>query len=93
MLAASPASAIAWHVAGRTPNGKMFAAEKARVIPSAAYTDPEVAWVGLTEDEAKARGIRLFAHVGLHPDGLAPVFVDRRQDAVQAFTFARDDHD
>ena len=40
-----------------------------------------------------ARGIRLFAHVGLRPDGLAPVFVDRRQDAVQAFTFARDDYD
>jgi dihydrolipoamide dehydrogenase len=29
----------------------------ARVIPSVAYTDPEVAWVGLTEREAKARGI------------------------------------
>ncbi len=29
----------------------------ARVIPSVAYTDPEIAWVGLTEDEAKARGI------------------------------------
>nr|MBO2513522.1 dihydrolipoyl dehydrogenase [Gammaproteobacteria bacterium] len=27
------------------------------VIPSVAYTDPEVAWVGLTEDEAKAAGI------------------------------------
>jgi len=25
----------------------------ARVVPSVAYTDPEVAWVGLTEDEAK----------------------------------------
>jgi dihydrolipoamide dehydrogenase len=31
----------------------------ARVIPSVAYTDPEVAWVGLTEDEAKAKGIAL----------------------------------
>ena len=31
----------------------------ARVIPSVAYTDPEVAWVGLTEDEAKARGIKV----------------------------------
>ncbi|HJU71608.1 MAG TPA: dihydrolipoyl dehydrogenase, partial [Paucimonas sp.] len=30
-----------------------------RVIPSVAYTDPEVAWVGVTEDEAKAKGIRL----------------------------------
>ena len=31
----------------------------ARVIPSVAYTDPEVAWVGLTEDEAKAKGIAI----------------------------------
>ena len=29
----------------------------ARVIPSVAYTDPEVAWVGLTEIEAKDQGI------------------------------------
>ncbi len=29
----------------------------ARVIPSVAYTDPEVAWVGVTEDEAKAQGM------------------------------------
>ncbi len=29
----------------------------ARVMPSVAYTDPEVAWVGITEAEAKARGI------------------------------------
>ena len=28
----------------------------ARVIPSVAYTDPEIAWVGLTEDEAKKGG-------------------------------------
>ncbi len=31
----------------------------ARVIPSVAYTDPEVAWAGLTENDAKARGIKL----------------------------------
>ena len=31
----------------------------ARVIPSVAYTDPEVAWVGLTEDEAKKQGVKL----------------------------------
>jgi dihydrolipoamide dehydrogenase len=30
----------------------------ARVIPSVAYTDPEVAWVGVTENEAKAAGIQ-----------------------------------
>jgi dihydrolipoamide dehydrogenase len=29
----------------------------AAVIPSVAYTDPEVAWVGLTENEAKAKGV------------------------------------
>jgi dihydrolipoamide dehydrogenase len=31
----------------------------ARVIPNVAYTDPEVAWVGLTEDQAKAQGIKV----------------------------------
>ncbi len=31
----------------------------ARVIPSVAYTDPEVAWVGLTEDEAKSQGVEI----------------------------------
>ena len=30
----------------------------ARVIPSVAYTDPEVAWVGVTEGEAKKDGIK-----------------------------------
>ncbi|VFR73429.1 Dihydrolipoamide dehydrogenase of pyruvate dehydrogenase complex [plant metagenome] len=37
----------------------------ARVIPSVAYTDPEVAWVGLTEDEAKKNGIKV--EKGLFP--------------------------
>ncbi len=31
----------------------------ARVIPSVAYTDPEIAWVGLTEDEARTKGIKV----------------------------------
>lgn len=31
----------------------------ARAIPSVAYTDPEVAWMGLTETEAKAQGIEV----------------------------------
>jgi dihydrolipoamide dehydrogenase len=30
----------------------------ARVIPSVAYTDPEVAWVGVTETEARAQGLK-----------------------------------
>lgn len=29
----------------------------AKVIPSVAYTDPEIAWVGVTEDSAKAEGL------------------------------------
>ncbi len=31
----------------------------ARVVPSVAYTDPEIAWVGLTEDEAKKAGTKV----------------------------------
>ncbi len=47
------------HVAAEVASGDTHAAFNARVIPSVAYTDPEVAWVGLTEDEAKARGIKV----------------------------------
>jgi len=35
------------------------AAFDARAIPSVAYTDPEVAWMGLTETEAKQRGVEI----------------------------------
>ena len=37
----------------------------ARVIPSVAYTDPEIAWVGVTETEAKAKGLAI--EVGKFP--------------------------
>ncbi len=47
------------HVAAEVAAGDSKAMFDARVIPSVAYTDPEVAWVGLTEDEAKAKGIKL----------------------------------
>jgi len=47
------------HVAAEVAAGDSKAQFDARVIPSVAYTDPEVAWVGLTEDEAKAKGIRV----------------------------------
>ena len=42
-------------IAGELQGNKELAsaAFNARVIPSVAYTDPEVAWVGLTEDQAK----------------------------------------
>jgi dihydrolipoamide dehydrogenase len=47
------------HVAAEVASGDSKAQFDARVIPSVAYTDPEVAWVGLTEDEAKAKGIKI----------------------------------
>ncbi|MBE1208567.1 dihydrolipoyl dehydrogenase [Aminobacter carboxidus] len=43
------------HVAAEAATGlKSFM--DAKVVPSVAYTDPEIAWVGLTEDAAKAAG-------------------------------------
>ncbi|MDL9997294.1 dihydrolipoyl dehydrogenase [Variovorax sp. J22P240] len=54
-------------IAGEQKGDKELAsaAFNARVIPSVAYTDPEVAWVGLTEDQAKAEGVKI--HKGLFP--------------------------
>ena len=48
-------------IAGELQGNKELAsaAFNARVIPSVAYTDPEVAWVGLTEDQAKQQGIKV----------------------------------
>ena len=44
------------HVAAEVIAGKKHYFDP-KVIPSIAYTDPEVAWVGLTEKEAKEQGI------------------------------------
>ncbi|MGB0496574.1 MAG: dihydrolipoyl dehydrogenase [Kangiellaceae bacterium] len=44
------------HVAAEVIAGKKHAFEP-QCIPSVAYTDPELAWVGLTEKEAKEKGI------------------------------------
>jgi dihydrolipoamide dehydrogenase len=43
------------HVAAEAAAGQKSYFD-ARVIPSVAYTDPEIAWVGLTEDEARKAG-------------------------------------
>jgi len=43
------------HVAAEAASG-MKSHFDARVVPAVAYTDPEIAWVGLTEDEAKKNG-------------------------------------
>ncbi|NKB76765.1 MAG: dihydrolipoyl dehydrogenase [Gammaproteobacteria bacterium] len=63
----------------------------ARVIPSVAYTDPEVAWVGLTETEAKTQGIDYgkgsfpWAASGRaltqdRPDGVTKLLFDKNND-------------
>ncbi len=46
------------HVAAEAAAGEKSFFD-ARVIPSVAYTDPEIAWVGLTEDEAKTKGVKI----------------------------------
>ncbi len=45
------------HVAAEAAAGQKSYFD-ARVIPSVAYTDPEIAWVGLTEEEANKQGVR-----------------------------------
>jgi len=52
------------HVAAEAAAGEKSFFD-ARVIPSVAYTDPEIAWVGITEDEAKAKGVAI--RKGLFP--------------------------
>jgi len=47
------------HVAAEVAAGDDKSRFDARVIPNVAYTDPEVAWVGLSEDEAKAKGMAI----------------------------------
>jgi dihydrolipoamide dehydrogenase len=46
------------HVAAEAAHGEKSHFD-VKVIPSVAYTDPEVAWAGITEDEAKAKGIKV----------------------------------
>lgn len=65
----------------------------ARVIPSVAYTDPEVAWAGLTEAQAKEKGIDY--GTGVFPwaasgraltngrsDGMTKIIFDKADDRV-----------
>jgi dihydrolipoamide dehydrogenase len=46
------------HVAAEAAHGEKSYFD-ARQIPSVAYTDPEVAWAGKTEDQCKAEGIKI----------------------------------
>ncbi|MFM9916561.1 MAG: dihydrolipoyl dehydrogenase [Rhizobacter sp.] len=63
----------------------------ARVIPSVAYTDPEVAWVGLTEDEAKAQGVKV--RKGLFPwTASGRAIANGRDEGFTKLLFSEDTH-
>ncbi len=65
----------------------------ARVIPSVAYTDPEIAWVGMTEEQAKSSGVEI--DKGVFPwaasgrslslgrsEGMTKLIIDKSSDRV-----------
>jgi len=86
------------HVAAEVCAGELLGDDKlrraafdARVIPSVAYTDPEVAWVGLTEDEAKARGVKV--KKGLFPwSASGRAIANGRDEGFTKLLFDEDTH-
>lgn len=78
------------HVAAEVAAGHK-AAFDARVIPSVAYTDPEVAWVGVTEDEAKAKGLKV--KKGLFPwTASGRAIANTRDEGVTKLLFDEETH-
>ncbi|WP_432456066.1 MULTISPECIES: dihydrolipoyl dehydrogenase [unclassified Agarivorans] len=80
------------HVAAEVISGKKHFFDP-KVIPSIAYTEPEMAWVGLTEKEAKAQGINYEASVfpwaasgraiaSDCPDGMTKMIFDKESGRV-----------
>ena len=79
------------HVAAEVAAGDTKAAFDARVIPSVAYTDPEVAWVGVTEDEAKAKGMNV--KKGLFPwNASGRAIANGRDEGFTKLLFSEDTH-
>ena len=79
------------HVAAEVASGDTKAQFDARVIPSVAYTDPEVAWVGLTEDDAKAQGIKV--KKGLFPwTASGRAIANGRDEGFTKLLFSEEDH-
>jgi dihydrolipoamide dehydrogenase len=79
------------HVAAEVASGDSKAQFDARVIPSVAYTDPEVAWVGLTEDDAKAKGIKV--KKGLFPwTASGRAIANGRDEGVTKLLFDEETH-
>jgi dihydrolipoamide dehydrogenase len=63
----------------------------ARVIPGIAYTDPEIAWMGLTESEAKTQGIEI--EVGKFPWAASGrALGNGRDDGFTKVIVAKDSH-
>jgi dihydrolipoamide dehydrogenase len=80
-------------IAGEQQGNKELAAAafNARVIPSVAYTDPEVAWVGLTEDQAKAQGIKV--KKGLFPwNASGRAIANGRDEGFTKLLFSEETH-
>ena len=86
------------HVAAEVIAGELKGDDKlaksafeARVIPSVAYTDPEVAWVGLTEEQAKAQGIKL--KKGLFPwSASGRAIANTRDEGFTKLLFSEETH-
>ncbi len=63
----------------------------AKTIPSVAYTDPEVAWMGITEDQAKAEGIEYTK--GIFPWAASGRSLSiGRNEGLTKVLFAKDSH-
>ncbi|MEP7058990.1 MAG: dihydrolipoyl dehydrogenase [Caldimonas sp.] len=86
------------HVAAEVAAGEQLGDAKlqksafdARVIPSVAYTDPEVAWVGVTEDEAKAQGLKV--KKGLFPwNASGRAIANGRDEGFTKLLFSEETH-
>jgi len=86
------------HVAAEVAAGEAKGDDKlaktafdARVIPSVAYTDPEIAWVGVTEDDAKARGVKV--RKGLFPwTASGRAIANGRDEGFTKLLFDEDSH-
>ncbi len=63
----------------------------ARVIPSVAYTDPEIAWVGVTETEAKAQGLNIGVGKFPHAASGRAIGIDRTEGFTKLI-FDNDSH-
>ena len=75
-------------IAGELQGNKELAsaAFNARVIPSVAYTDPEVAWVGLTEDQQQRQGQGGARHPGLRQPDRMPEQIAAAHPGVSSFS-------